>query len=443
MFTTVGFGDISAGTEAEMIYVALVMVVGAVVHSIIISDVITIVTSTDRLHDFKETQFNAVDLFAEHTNLEDDVVQEMKAQIAYRAKYLMKNHEQKDEMYHLVTGKFFSRCFFGTLPEALFKGRIKANHFLTLTQELSLRKEVVPPALVCFLAIHLMHLEFEAGEVVFQKLDYPFHLYLVLKGSFTNVAMPSPTGGKDAAVGALSRAISGRELLTPSLTAGSKRRIIVTEKEGTGKLYPYRVYSFNNYFGDFELLPGKLRPRSSTVRCETVTGSCLGLPRDSFLAVVDRFPQSASSWAVLGQRREFCRIQQCRQLHYGLPIRPFSALRIQRHWRKARTWMRNHDRSADKPSASHTVELLVNMPPLNAMAGQATRNAEEDTGTCTWNSQCCYQQFDAFFNRDITELKDTMRLMVSELAAASRSLQSMESERALDEMCGTDLITRL
>merc|ERR1719277_2401152 len=44
VFTTVGFGDISAVTSGEIVYVILVMLVGAVVHSIIIGNVINLIS---------------------------------------------------------------------------------------------------------------------------------------------------------------------------------------------------------------------------------------------------------------------------------------------------------------------------------------------------------------------------------------------------------------
>jgi len=431
VFTTVGFGDMSAGTEAEIVYVALVMVVGAVVHSIVISEVITIVTSSDRLHDFKDSKFKVVEAFAAHTELQEDMVDDMKAQITYRAKYLMENNQDKGDMVHLITGKFFSRWFVGTLPDALFQGRIKANLFLTLAQEMTPSREFVPPSLVCLLAVHLNQFQYEAGEVVYQKLDYPFYLYLVLKGSFANVATASPTGGIDAggSLGVAAGATGEQDMLTPSICgkANPKRRITMTAHEGIPQVYPYRAYSFNSYFGDFELLPGKQRPRKSTVRCETTQGNCLGLAKDAFHSIVDQFPQYASPWKWLGLRREFCRMQQSRRMHRGLPLKCFAARCIQIGWQNWRDWKRNHDMSAENPSAPHDANGIFSMAPVASMAGQAG-NAAADIGTCSQNRPGC--QDVNTFKKDIEELKDTMRLMVKEVASLSRTLQSMRNEPA-------------
>ena len=45
VFTTVGFGDISAFTTGEIMYVTLTMMVGAIVHSLIVGQVLSEVTS--------------------------------------------------------------------------------------------------------------------------------------------------------------------------------------------------------------------------------------------------------------------------------------------------------------------------------------------------------------------------------------------------------------
>lgn len=44
---TPGFGDIGAVTTGEIIYVSFTMLVGAVVHSIIVSEMIGVVTAMD------------------------------------------------------------------------------------------------------------------------------------------------------------------------------------------------------------------------------------------------------------------------------------------------------------------------------------------------------------------------------------------------------------
>ncbi|CAE7249614.1 Kcnh7, partial [Symbiodinium pilosum] len=56
VFTTVGFGDIAAVTPGEIFYVVLTFLIGAVVHSIIIGEVIAAVTRVDERGQFVTEQ---------------------------------------------------------------------------------------------------------------------------------------------------------------------------------------------------------------------------------------------------------------------------------------------------------------------------------------------------------------------------------------------------
>jgi len=248
----------------------------------------------------------------------------------------------------------------------------------------------------------------------------------VLSGTFANVARPSPTGGIDSGTNSLRHASKEREIVKSRVSEPHLR-------EDTDQVYPYRVHSFNSYFGDYELLPGKPKVRSSTVRCETTQGSCLGLAKDDFHSIVDRFPQFASPWVVLGQRRDLSRIQQRRRLHVGFPLKSFSALCIQRYWRTARTW-KGSRAATDGPCESHHMDRVFSMRPLEPLevtTGDAGYVAG-DTGTCTQNGGGDHDL--RTLKRDISELRDTMRFMVTEMASFSRSMQSMRSEFASIKM---------
>jgi len=325
-----------------------------------------------------------------------------------------------------MIGKFFPRWLIGTLPDELFRGRIKKSHFLTSAQELTPSKDFLPPSLVCLLAIHLNQCEYEMGEVVFQKLDYPFHLYLVSKGSFANVAIPSPTGGIDAPAnvlipGGTAAAIQGvspKDIqagvsLSPGNCAQSMNSVAgapPADQADHSKVYVYRSYSYNNYFGDFELLPGKPRPRLATVRCETAEGLCLVLGKEDFVSIYEKFPQYASPWVVLGRRREWFRTRQRRQLVHELSLKSLSALRIQRHWRVARTWIQR-PQSGRRNETSHRPDLVFMRKPVEGTQDTAAGNgaSSEDLSV---------------IRKDIKDLKDTMKLVVKEMTAMSNAMKS-------------------
>jgi hypothetical protein len=212
---------------------------------------------------------------------------------------------------------------------------------------------------------------------------------------------------------------------------------IVTDAKTTpadepSQVFPYRSYSYNNYFGDFELIGGgKPRPRCSTVRCEAPESLCLVLAKDDFASICERFPQYASPWQVLGRRRNWFRTRQRRLLLHGLSLKGISALRIQRYWQASRKNTKPH---SGKQTAKHNMELVFSMRPPNkdddpAQVPSTTPMSPRDNSapnvqwtTCSRNGQCCEDV--NVLRTDIQELKDTMSLMVKEVAALNRAVQS-------------------
>jgi CRP-like cAMP-binding protein len=328
-------------------------------------------------------------------------------------------------MIELVTGKFFPRWFIDTLPDALFRGRVKSNNFLIFAQKLTPSIEFVPPALVCLLAVHLNQCEYEAGEVVFQKLDYPFHLYLVMRGSFANVAIPSPTGGTDAPASVLKasslptpctmdrRDSWNNKTFSALLAPAEAESPCEKSPRETDKVYPYRSYSSNNYFGDFELIENS-RPRASTVRCETPAGLCLVLAKDAFFSICEQFPQYASPWLLIGRRRDWFRTRQCRQLRHGLSLESLSAVRIQRHWRKPH-------RAQNTDSGKHRTDEWLSMRPP----------AKEDVDQGCMANGSTVQDINEL-TKDVDELKDMMKHMAREMAALRRRNDGVANDSGLE-----------
>ncbi|CAE7880041.1 Kcnh7, partial [Symbiodinium microadriaticum] len=73
IFTTVGFGDMSAFTTAETLYVDWAMIVGTVVNSIIMSEVITTLTGVDRAQAELNKRYALIKEFSEHARLSGKV----------------------------------------------------------------------------------------------------------------------------------------------------------------------------------------------------------------------------------------------------------------------------------------------------------------------------------------------------------------------------------
>merc|ERR1712008_333645 len=144
VFTTVGFGDISAGTEAEILYVVFTMFVGAVVHSIIISEVIQVVTIADRTDEFIEKQMQLLDAFAIHTDFEPNAFRRIRTELKDRSRmWVEKLSFDKEEMKTLFLSKYMPRTIIGQLPEGLYHGRLLKNRFLQQCLVIS----IIPPRL--------------------------------------------------------------------------------------------------------------------------------------------------------------------------------------------------------------------------------------------------------------------------------------------------------
>jgi len=89
---------------------------------------------------------------------------------------------------------------------------------------------------------------------------------------------------------------------------------------------PYKLLSFNSYFGDVELLEGG--PRRCCMRCEA-GGDLLVVTRKDFFKLLEHFPQHWSMWRKNAMRREDVRFGLLRRLHKGLPFQHLAASLIQ------------------------------------------------------------------------------------------------------------------
>uniref|UniRef100_A0A7S1L368 Cyclic nucleotide-binding domain-containing protein n=1 Tax=Alexandrium catenella TaxID=2925 RepID=A0A7S1L368_ALECA len=331
------------------------MVIGAVVHSIVISEVITIVTSTDRMSQFIEKQLNIVEAFCEHTQLPRESQFAMKDEIKHRARSVISSfHEDKEQMKELITtGKYIPRWLLGSLPGKMFQGRVLRNQLL-------MGNLYLPPRLPCLLAVNLHQSQFEAGEIVYQMHDFPFTLFMVLRGTFAHVAVPSEQGGVDTPCEGedpvvLAKKLSGSGQKSGILSLFPEMAATKPEHQDgaarTTNLYPYRLIGCNSYFGDVELL--RSRPRLSTVRCESQTSWVLVLHKTGFAELKDQFPQFAALWGYASRGREWTRTKQLGRCKIGLPYRAIAALQIQRFWRSPQ---RRPSNDASNPVGEEAVQ---------------------------------------------------------------------------------------
>ena len=89
--TTVGFGDISPFTLSELVFCIFLMLFGAVINSIIVSEVIAVLTRVDQANTELHTKRTAISGFLESTNVRHSKLEDLLRKVAdysIREKYL-------------------------------------------------------------------------------------------------------------------------------------------------------------------------------------------------------------------------------------------------------------------------------------------------------------------------------------------------------------------
>lgn len=340
VFSTVGFGDMSAFTTGEIIFTMELMLVGAVVHSIIISEVINVVTSSDEGHAFVTAKVELIDSFAEHAEVEKETHLEFRGWLLSSARQWMNNQYDKEKMKEIITGKYLPRELLGRLPNALFDGKLVDNRIFNSCRVLN----AVPPRLPTLLAIASNPLQCVEKELIYKVSDFPFNLFLVLSGTFAYVAYPSESGGLPASDSSMeirtrrARTMASKKGDAKSTTLSTLFRGEAEPEEDNNidetdlNLHPYQLFSKGSYFGDLELFQNC--PRHTTARCESTQGGCLSLRKKDLINLVEEFPQFGALGKISAMNSSTMRLQRQKALTKGLKYTELAASIIQRQARR-------------------------------------------------------------------------------------------------------------
>lgn len=331
VFSSVGFGDISAVTVGEISYVCIIMGIGAVVHSIIISEVIRIVTSTDKIQVFVHQQVQLIDAFLDHTETSQDAAKDMKTWIRLSARFWAQGIYSKDDMKRIITGKYLPNSLHRRLSYALYGGALAKNAIFRTSWE-------VPPRLPLLVALAVHKCCSGAREILYEVNDFPLNLFLVIRGTFSYVAAAS-RGGGFAAASAPARPVppeAPRPLRTgratrpaPEATAGAP-----SPAAWTLPLFPFQLFSSGAYFGDVELLLDQ--PRQATARCEKDGSIILMLHRIEVKKLSADFPHFRATWKSAAVHRSQRLARRLAKLTRGYSYRHMAAATIQGYWRGMR-----------------------------------------------------------------------------------------------------------
>jgi len=345
VFTTVGFGDMAAVTNPEIVYVVFVMLTGAVFHSIIVSEMISVVTSVDQQHQNVTEQLSLLDQFGNHTELQPYVKDEISKWVNNSSQGMARHKYDRERVKSLITSSA-PRKLLNLLPQELFSGLLWDNDLIQCGLRNGRRK--LPPRFPIYVALSVNKRPFEQGELVYCAGDYAFNVFLVISGIFAHVAIPGVHGGDDGLTeGALDVAMalqsgakrksrgnrtSSRLLAQSSqLSAKKQQSEPLPQPKRRQALFPYQIFSREKYFGENELLHRTLR--RSTVRCEQ-DGYLLVLHRSEFFSIMDEFPTIGEIWKADARRHEIHRCLCLKHHTRKMTIQHLAAWQIQRKVRE-------------------------------------------------------------------------------------------------------------
>eukprot|EP00930_Biecheleria_cincta_P055396 TRINITY_DN41718_c0_g1_i1.p1 TRINITY_DN41718_c0_g1~~TRINITY_DN41718_c0_g1_i1.p1 ORF type:complete len:767 (+),score=119.81 TRINITY_DN41718_c0_g1_i1:29-2329(+) len=288
VFTTVGFGDISGKTVAEMMYAAFVMIIGTVLNSVFLSEIISMLSALDRRQLELTHVVNNIQDFAEHTHL-DEKDSEVMENFARSRKGTVAGLPL-DQAIELFNGGYVDRESLPIISKKVFGGKLISNRLLVEVANgvVFTPKVPIPPRLVLFLASMSSEREWLEGEAVYKTHEMASAIFLMLHGTCA----------------------------------------YVTKESASGVLSPYQLMGFNTCFGDYEVLCD-IEIRHANARCESRSASALVLPKRSFLELCnDYFPLFLRSIRRMSHIHEFSRRSRCQRAPPNLLYKQLAALTI-------------------------------------------------------------------------------------------------------------------
>eukprot|EP00440_Ansanella_granifera_P045706 gb/GFBE01049513.1/.p1 GENE.gb/GFBE01049513.1/~~gb/GFBE01049513.1/.p1 ORF type:complete len:706 (+),score=107.54 gb/GFBE01049513.1/:1-2118(+) len=251
VFTTVGFGDMSAMTSGEIVYVSLMLLLGTVANSFIFGNIMSVITSVDKVAAQRMRVKDEIRKFQNHAKLDGRVAKSLQS---WAVKKLLPSSGELDqaEMRKLLSGQM-RQGLYEELAAHVFEGKLVSNRFFKRSEELF---GTIPPSLPVFASIAIYQQTWDSRDVVYRTGDWPTGVYFVTRGTFLSV---------------------------------SERRL------GT-------LYSYDAYFGDYELF-FELDMRRSAVQCTSKGGIVLYLPRENLFSLEQEFPTLSKVWRNESRRR--------------------------------------------------------------------------------------------------------------------------------------------
>jgi len=186
VFTTVGFGDMSASTPIEICYVIVVMVVGTIFHSIIVGELIGALTQENARTRTIEAQKEIVAGYAEHAEISKYSMKMLKTWVNRPTKGEV--DFDRDGMRQLISSSKIPRYIIGELPTDVFKGELMKNEFVASCRSFLREQRPIPPRFTILLSVLLSKASYLKEDILYREHDHPFNIFLVLHGTFAYAA---------------------------------------------------------------------------------------------------------------------------------------------------------------------------------------------------------------------------------------------------------------
>lgn len=378
VFTTVGYGDMSAVSPAEILYTVVMMMVGATVHSRNISEMIRLVTEVDSEKLAFVEKSNMLRAFCRHIGAQH-YAKDMIRSLSYHPPETLRK-EDRGTVKTMILENFFPPTLTKTIADAALDGELGKNKLFNLPcdaafdgimqpQHLS-GEGAIDPRITLIFAIFALKRTLKQGQVVYYKGDAPRYVFLVMEGTIAAVAkpfhkLPNLTGQTKTLSPVSEDQVGLVDKLVPNPLKGimNTKTSPVPDPEASATnpqdddLWPYELRSRQSFFGEFEILGLEHSldniPRRTTMRCESETATVMVISADYFKAIQSDFPAFASAMSRCSLRREAYRQRLAKKLRY--PGVDYIDLALRNIQYSAREWLKRHKGISPKNTESHSL----------------------------------------------------------------------------------------
>eukprot|EP00746_Dinoflagellata_sp_MGD_P027216 gnl/MRDRNA2_/MRDRNA2_164207_c0_seq1.p1 gnl/MRDRNA2_/MRDRNA2_164207_c0~~gnl/MRDRNA2_/MRDRNA2_164207_c0_seq1.p1 ORF type:complete len:806 (-),score=175.04 gnl/MRDRNA2_/MRDRNA2_164207_c0_seq1:619-3036(-) len=294
--TTVGYGDISASTNAEIVVAILLMMGGVLGYSIAVGTVSSVLMQVDQRQTLIANKMQTLAYFAKETDM--DLKEYQKIQRHIKQKY----YSSLDWMDNL-SGAADLQSLLHDLPVVLRAKMLRhMHHGRHLKLEFFSRYR--DDDLFAYLVPLLASDHFQVHDMIYLRGDYAERVYFLTKGTvvffiferFKKFARSGPIGSG-----------SGSGKAFNQLSSKDYNDI----EQDMMKCEPFQIIVDGSTFGDFEVLLGI--PRQQCVRCD-VESDCLRLHKKDLLCTLAEFPAIAECMRR-DARHEFHMTQKRKKRH--------------------------------------------------------------------------------------------------------------------------------